>query len=129
MEKKLKKVGKSLIRVIDHMLFVISLTFAFIILPFLLPWILKQRRTWINNGKGNSKILFIQKMNPEISKKIGFEYLLRFRNPCFKWIGFFDPVNTLNADTKIASDVSILLKKLPKFATLIAEKGFGTTAK
>jgi hypothetical protein len=128
MVKRLKKMGKSLIRVIDHMLFAILLSFSFMVLPFLTPWILKQRRIWKNNAKRNPKALFVQKMNPEISKKIGFEYLLRFRNPCFKWIGFIDPVNEQNDDIQIADDVHILLRKLPKLVKFIADNGFGATA-
>jgi glycosyltransferase involved in cell wall biosynthesis len=128
MVKQLKKISKNLVKIIDYILFVTLLPFSFLVLLFSIPWVLKQRRIWQETVKGNPKTLFVQTMNPEISMKIGFEYLLRFRNPCFKWVGFFDPAHTQNANIKIASDVHILLRKLPKLSTVISKNGFGATA-
>ena len=57
---------------------------------FSLPWVFKQRRAWIQSARGNPKALIIQGFNIEKLKSRGYDFLLPFRNPAIRWMGFFD---------------------------------------
>jgi glycosyltransferase involved in cell wall biosynthesis len=123
-----RKIRKRLKLLVDYTGFVIFFLFTLVVLLFGLPWILRQRSIWLKTSKGNNRALFIQGMTIGKMSKRGYEYLLPFRNPSLRWIGFFDPANSQDTDLAIANDAHIILRKTPKFLRWLDEIGLEATS-
>ncbi|TFG41311.1 MAG: glycosyltransferase [Syntrophobacterales bacterium] len=95
---------------------------------FSLPWVFKQRRAWIQSARGNPKALIIQGFNIEKLKSRGYDFLLPFRNPAIRWMGFFDPVNSRDEDIQVADNLFVLIRRMPTAIHFLAQMGFKATA-
>jgi glycosyltransferase involved in cell wall biosynthesis len=127
--KRIKKIIRNILKVLDYLIFVLLFPFCLVGLLFAIPWILKQRSAWKISAKGNKKALIIQPFSLEKIMNQGHELILPFRNPSLKWIGFLDPANSsVEKKIKFTDDFYLIAWQIPAIVRQIAEIGFGATS-
>jgi glycosyltransferase involved in cell wall biosynthesis len=93
-----------------------------------LPWVLRLRKRWVAVAKGSPKVLLVHGFNADEFEKRGYEFLLPFRNRWIQWTGIFDPINSRDRDIRVADDLVLVARKLPKPIEWAARAGFKGTA-
>jgi glycosyltransferase involved in cell wall biosynthesis len=124
----MKKITKTVQRFFDCMLSLMAAILCLLFFLFSLPWIVKQRKAWEGSARGTPKALVIQSFTITKLKNRGYEFLLPFRNPSIRWMGFFDPTNSVDEDIRIAEDLFILIRRMPKFIHILSKLGFKATS-
>ncbi len=124
----MRNLFESLLRCIDYLVAILSVILCLLVFLFTIPWVLNKRKRWILSARGNHKILIIQGFSAKELKTRGYEFLLPFRNPVMSWVGFFDPVNSLNEDIKVRDDLFVIARQLPKTIKFIKAIGLEATS-
>jgi glycosyltransferase involved in cell wall biosynthesis len=128
MLNQLIKILKTIVIVVDHIVFIIVFPVCLGILLFTTPWILRQRMIWEKTAKGSPRALILKGFTVKKIKTRGEEMLLPFRNPSLKWIGFLDPANVMNMDSQITGDFSLITWKSPAILRFLEKIGFAAHA-
>jgi len=128
MAKKSTRIFRKVLLPFDYTCFVFFFLLCLVGLLFAIPWILKQRKTWNDSGRGSRKALILRGLNMAKLMKVGYELLLPYRNPDMKWIGFLDPTNSLKTKIKISDDLYLITWETPKIITFIEKIKFKTTS-
>jgi glycosyltransferase involved in cell wall biosynthesis len=124
----MKNVLKTVQRCLDCMLALPAVLSCLLFFLFSLPWVFAMRRAWGQSGKGHPNALIIQGFNIDKLNTRGFNYLLPFRNPSIRWMGFFDPSNSIDQDIQVAEDLYVLIRRMPGAIHLMVKLGFKATA-
>jgi glycosyltransferase involved in cell wall biosynthesis len=128
MAKKSRKIFRNILLLLDYAFFVFFSLLCLVGFLFAVPWILKQRRTWKDSGKGSQKVLILRGMNIGKLMKMGYELLLPYRNPHMQWIGFLDSSNSQKTEIKIRDNLCLITWQAPKIITFIEKTKFKTTS-
>lgn len=124
----MRRLFESLLGCMDCVVAVLATTLCALAYFLALPWVLKKRKLWNLSAKGNHKVLIIQGFSAKELKTRGYEFLLPFRNPVMSWVGFFDPVNSLNEDIRVRDDLFVIARKLPQTVKFIKAIGLEATS-
>lgn len=125
----MKKLFKTSLRCIDCLIAILAVILCCFCLVVALPWVSIQRRRWLQSAKGNRKVLFVQGFNITEIKKKGYQFLLPFRNHVIRWVGVFDPLNSVNEDVRVSDDLFVIARKLPGTIDVIKQIGFKATSR
>ena len=124
----MKKLLKTVQRCLDCALALPAALGCLLFFLFSLPWVFTQRRGWIQSARGNPKALIIQGFNVDKLTSRGYDFLLPFRNPSIRWIGFFDSASSQDEDIQVAEDLFVLMRRMPTAINFMAQMGFKATA-
>ena len=126
--KRVRVIIKYAAIVPDYIIFVFIFPVIAAGLIFTIPWILKQRKIWQTECKGNRKALILRRFTLEKVMNRGLGPLLPLYNPYLKWVGILDPVNSQQTNVQIADGLYLLTWKLPNIFRIIEDYGFAANA-
>jgi glycosyltransferase involved in cell wall biosynthesis len=125
---RMKKLLKTVQRCLDCALALPATFGCLLFFLFSLPWVFAQRRAWIQSARSNPKALIIQGFNVDKLTSRGYDFLLPFRNPSIRWMGFYDSASSRDEDIQVAENLFVLMRRMPAPIRSMAQMGFKATA-